>query len=179
MPYHNVLVKLKLHILIPFNDKIICVVINMIMFWQSCFGVNFRGGTWSAPQLFVFLYSSFSSTSSAASLTRILRLLRLPFFLSSQIPWDKYTNTDTNTNTQIQKYKCTNTNCAASLTRILCLLRLSLFLPWDGDQHRISWDIKVYLICKYFQRVKHWIHLLHVSYTYIYLIFHEDISHFM
>ena len=157
----------------------ICVVINMIMFWQSCFGVNFRGGTWSAPQLFVFLYSSFSSTSSAASLTRILRLLRLPFFPSSQLPWDKYTNTDTNTNTQIQKYKCTNTNCAASLTRILCLLRLSLFLPWDGDQHRISWDIKVYLICKYFQHVKHWIHLLHISYTCIYLIFHEDISHFM
>ena len=89
------------------------------------------------------------------------------------------TNTQIQILIQIQRYKCTNTNCAAPLTRILCLLRLSLFLPWDGDQHRISWDIKVYLICKYFQHVKHWIHLLHISYTCIYLIFHEDISHFM
>ena len=106
------LVKLKLHILIPFNDKIICAVINclnMIMFWQSCFGVNFRGGTWSAPQLFVFLYSSFSSTSSAASLTRILRLLRLPFFPSFQLPWDKYTNTNTQIQILIQIHKYTNT----------------------------------------------------------------------
>ena len=119
MPFHNVLIKLKLHILIPFNDKIICVVINMIMFWQSCFGVNFRGGTWSAPQLFVFLYSSFSSTSSAASLTRILRLLRLPFFPSSQLPWDKYTNTNTQIQILIQIHKYKNINAQIQIVRRL------------------------------------------------------------